>query len=155
MTNQYAPPKATVGDVSSGGAITNGMIASLGGTKTWVLLIGILLFIGAGFMVIAGLGMMAGGAAFGAQGSGGMIAVMGLLYIVLALLYIFPGIYLVKYSSAISRLVASGQTTDMESALDYQRKFWKFTGIIACIMLVFFVIGILAAISIPAFLATR
>ncbi len=158
MANHYAPPQSNVDDVAhSGQGITDEMMNALRGTKGWVLLIGILLLIGAAFMVLAGVGIMFAGAAVGTAsripGGGAMMTGMGFMYIVFALIYIFPGWFLIKYSSAIGRLLSSGQVGDMEDALNMQRKFWKFMGILSVIMMAFMVIGIIAAIALPAYMA--
>jgi uncharacterized membrane protein len=79
-----------------------------------------------------------------------MFAGMGIAYLLIALLYIFPALYLIKYSSAIGRLVSGGQEADMEAALHQQRKFWKFVGVLALIGTVLSVVGIVAAIALPA-----
>ena len=160
MANHYAPPQSNVDDVApSGQGVSGEMINALRGTKGWVRLMGILLLIGAAFMVLAGISIMFAGASVGAvsrmPGGGAMMAGMGLTYIVLAIIYIFPGWLLIKYASAIGRLIGSGQAGDMEDALHMQRKFWKFTGILSVIFLVIMVIGIIAAIALPLFMATK
>jgi hypothetical protein len=153
MSNQIAPPQANASDVSvASGPMTVVMVDALRGTKPWVLLIGILLFVGAVFSVIGGLGVMASSAMMGAARGGAPAAMfvgMGAMYLVVAVVYVFLGMYLVKYSSAIGRLVSGGQSGDMEDALRQQRKFWKLAGILILIMMVFAVLGIFAAIAIP------
>ena len=53
MNDQYNPPKAEVGSVNraTGTGLTTEMIDAMRGTKPWVLLIGIVLMISAGFML--------------------------------------------------------------------------------------------------------
>lgn len=154
MANPYAPPQANVGDRAPGeGAITEEMINALRGTKGWVLLIGILMFLGAALTSLGGIVAMFGSAMMGASVGGapaGMFIGMGVVYILMAVIYVFLGLYLVKYSSAISRLINSGQAVDLEAALQQQRKFWRLAGVLALIMIVFMVLGIIAAIAIPA-----
>lgn len=161
MTNHYAPPQANVDDVTPAGqAITGEMIEALRGTKGWVLLAGILTLIGAAFMVLGGIGMLFGSAFMGTAGGGGappaaVMAGMGAAYLIFAVIYIFPGWFLIKYSSAIGRLLGSGQARDLEDALHQQRKFWKLIGILIIVMLVFVVLGIIAAITLPALMLAR
>lgn len=153
MANHYAPPQANVDDVTAPGQmITDEMIESLRGTKGWVLLVGIMSLIGAAFMVLGGIGILFSSALMsGAAGgpSAAMLTGMGVGYIVLAVIYIFPGLFLIKYSSAIGRLLSSGQAQDMEDALNQQRKFWKLIGVLFLIFVVLFVVGMIAAISLP------
>jgi Family of unknown function (DUF5362) len=158
MANPYAPPLANVGDRAPGmDSITEEMISALRGTKRWVLLIGILMFLGAALTALGGIAALFGSAMMGAGVKGGLptgvMIGMGAVYILLAVIYVFLGLYLVGYSSAIGRLVGSGQAGDMEAALQQQRKFWRLAGVMALIMMVFMLLGIVAAIAIPAFMA--
>src|SRR5256714_8290280 len=104
MANQYAPPQANVADVAqAGSAITVRMVDAMRGTKPWVLLIGILLFLVAVFSAIGGLAAMTGMAMMAGAGAGtgapaGMFVGIGVVYLIASLIYIFLGIYLVKYS---------------------------------------------------------
>jgi hypothetical protein len=127
--------------------VTPGMINALRSTKPWTMLLAVLGFISIGFMVLAGLGMALFSSLIpGVRGQG---AVMGLVYIVMAVLYFFPALYLVKYSSAVERFLNTGMPADMESALTYQKSFWKFVGILSLIGIGFMILGIGAAITIP------
>ncbi len=153
MTDAYAAPQSDLAEPNANlGRITEEMVSALRGTKGWVLLIGILTLIGAAFMVLGALGMMLGGAMMGGEAKGmpqGMFAGIGVMYLVMAILYVFPAMYLLKYSSAIGRLVSDGQAADMEAALHQQRKFWKFVGVLALIGIVLMVVGVVAAIAVP------
>jgi hypothetical protein len=158
MANPYAPPLANVGDRTPGmDSITEEMIDALRGTKGWVLLIGILMFLGAALTALGGIAALFGSTMMGAVGvkgglpAGAMIG-MGAFYILAAVIYVFLGLHLVRYSSAIGRLAGSGQAGDMEAALEQQRKFWRLAGVLVLIMIVFMVLGIIAAIAIPAFM---
>ena len=158
MSSHYAPPGSAVADVElAGGNITGEMIEAMRGTKSWVMLIGVLMFIAAVFTVIAAVAMMFGGSMMGRTAAGApptaLFMGMGVAYLFFALIYVFLGLHLVKYSSAIGRLLASGQSADMEDALNQQRKFWKLSGVLALIMIVFFVIAMIAAIAIPSYMA--
>jgi len=159
MTDVYTPPQSDLNDRNSKqGAVTVEMVDALRGTKGWVLLVGILMYIGAAFMVIAAIGMILGGAAMGGTAKGmpaGMFAGMGVAYLLIALLYIFPATYLIKYSSAIGRLISDGQPANMEAALHQQRKFWKFVGVLSLIGVAVMVVGMVAAISVPMWMATH
>jgi len=151
MANHYAPPQAAVADVSRGGGISDEMLDALRGTKPWVLLIGIVLFVSSAFMVLGAFGMIAAGSMGGSPNGPprGVFAGMGVGYVIGAVIYIVMGVYLVKYSSAIGRLLQSGDGTDMEDALASQRKFWKLAGILTLVGIVLAVVGMGAAMVIP------
>lgn len=127
--------------------VTEHMINSLRATKPWTLFISILGFAGMAIMILAGLFMMVAGQFFMHQRPH-MMTAMGLLYIIMGVLYLFPMIYLYKYSSAIARFISLKQAFEMESALGYQKSFWKFVGIICLIMIIVAILGIIAAIGI-------
>jgi hypothetical protein len=143
--NPYSTPGSDVFAGSSavgGGEVTDGVIDQLQRTKGWVKFIGVMAFIGAAFMVVGGLVIMAGGAmggifsgdAGGALGAGFGFG-MGLMYIVMAILYIYPGMKLWAYGKRIDQLLQDRATLTLEAALNEQRSFWKFTGIMMIILL--------------------
>ena len=133
--------------LSSETKVTPGMINALRSTKPWTMLLAVLGFIAIGFMVLAGLGMALFSSIIpGFRGHGAMI---GLMYIVMSVLYFFPALFLVKYSTAVERFLRTGMAVDMEAALAYQKSFWKFVGILSLIGICFMILGIGAAVTIP------
>ncbi len=156
MDNPYQASSHSAYPASSGGSITPATLQALAGTKPWVRLCSVLGFIGAGFMIIAGLLMITTGAMAGlssqqSAGLAGLPVVMGIVYIAMSLLYLFPSLKLWQYGSAIVRLMSSNSTADLEAALDQQRAFWKFVGIMMIIMIAITLLamvgGILAGIA--------
>lgn len=131
--------------------VSPGIIQALAGTKPWVRLCSVMGFIGAGFMIIGGLMMMAGGAIggmsnSGLRGMGWVQTFMGAIYIVMSLMYLFPAVKLWKYGSAILRLMSTQSPGDLEQALEQQRGFWKFVGIVVLISLAMMLLGIVIAV---------
>lgn len=132
-------------------AVTQTMLDHLKATKPWVRFMSILMFICTAFMFIAGLLLMisfsmpAGmsGAAFG--------PIIGIIYWVMGLLYIAPGIFLFKFASSIDDLLKGGGDVALEMALGSQKSFWRFTGIVSlvviCLYGLFFLIAIISAAS--------
>jgi hypothetical protein len=124
----------------------------LDATRPWVRLVGIVLFVTAGILILAGLAVAVAGAGLGQLAS----VSLGLLYAVMSVLYIVPGLYLVRYAARIREFVSQGQrAVQLESALETQRAFWKFIGVMTAIGIVVSVVGVVAAIAIPSFLAAR
>ena len=69
-------------------------------------------------------------------------------YLVMAAIYALPLVYLIKYSSAISRLRYSPSTSNLEEAIDRQRSFWKVVGIMILVGIVLMVmLAIFASMS--------
>lgn len=138
--------------IPDNGTVTEPTKEALRGTKAWVKLVGILMFVGAaltvlGAVAVAAAGQM-GGSKFGTPHVA-LIVATGLVYLVIAAVYTFLGIYLLSYSRSISQLLNDGKVASLEMALQSQQKFWRLAGILALIMVVISVLGIIAAIVIP------
>ena len=129
--------------------ITSHMIDSMRSTRPWVMFLSVLGFISVGFMVLAAMIIMVVGSVLPQHFDGFPAALMGIMYIFMSFFYLVPSIYLFRYSSAIGRFLDSMAASEMESALSYQKSFWKFVGIVAIVMFVFAILGIIAAIAIP------
>jgi hypothetical protein len=132
-------------------AAAAGVQAILQGTKPWVRLVSILGFISAGFMILIGVALLALGAAGGFVGElGPQFGAIAVVYPIFGLLYLVPSVYLFQYASRIGQFISGGgQEVQLELALDSQRAFWKFVGILCIIGIVLMVLGMLAAIAIP------
>lgn len=159
MSNVYAPPDANVDDVHRGGSatVTAAIVESLRGTKGWVLLVAICLFLFAAFGVMGGVGMVAASAFIpagqGMPGGMGMILAMGAFYLLFAIIYGLLGWYLIRFHGAASRVVREAQVADLEVAMESQRKFWRMTGIMIVAGIVLMILFMGAAVMIPAFVA--
>jgi hypothetical protein len=123
---------------SSQGTVTPATYQALAATKPWVRLCSVMGFIGAGFMILGGIGMAISG--FLAPGGGiaaaGATTGVGIVYTILSLIYLIPSIKLWKYGSSILRLISSRSTADLDQAMNEQRGFWQFVGIMMLIMVI-------------------
>lgn len=155
--NPYSPPgeppatypRADVNyGAGSSAAVSDATVELLRQTRPWVILLSIFAFVGSGLMLLAGLFF----AAWGMLGPGakGSQAAIGLIYLPIALIYIYPGIKLWGFGAAISRLMTSRASGDLEDALDQQRSFWKFSGIASVVVLGFYAVGIVVLIAVGA-----
>jgi len=120
-------------------------------TRPWVKFLAVLGFIMAGLMfaaaalyIIMGLLMLVGGMSAGAPpGMGAAGAALGLgvglFYVALAVLYLFPPLFLWRYGNRISDYEMTRNVADLTEALRQQKAFWRFVGILA---LVFLILGI-------------
>lgn len=114
-------------------------------TQPWARLMGILGFISVAFMIVTGLGA----GVVGIVTRSPQAAVFLIVYPLMALLYVFPSLYLIRYANRIRDFVGQRQPAQLEAALDAQRAFWKFIGVLTLVMLVVAVMGIVLAILIP------
>ena len=138
-------------------AILNYIMKSLRATRPWTRLLSILGFIGTGFTIITGIAMIAGQNFIPVSDKAPPLAfaVMGVFYILASVFYLVPSIWLSRYSSAITAFLKGGDAIQLGNAIAYQKSFWKFVGIMVLVSFAFAIIGIIAAILIPAFLASK
>ena len=117
-------------------------------TKPWVRLISVMTFVGSAFMVLSGgflLLASIAGLAGGPGGPGGAElgiplngsgAVIGVIYIVMSFLYILPAVYLWRYANRIGSFDLERSPRALASALEAQKSFWRFCGIVIVVYLV-------------------
>ncbi len=120
--------------------------AILDATRPWVRLMGIVGYISVGIMIVAGVGAGLAGMAVGDVATASLMIV----YPLVAVLYIFPAMYLMRYASRINEFVATGQSQMLVAALDAQRSFWKYVAILTLVSLalglVFAVLAVMVGI---------
>lgn len=111
-------------------------------TKPWVRLISVMCFICAVFVALAGVVLLV----VRPRGMpGGIGAGIGLVYIVMATLYIAPGVFLWTYATRIGMFMRHTTPYTLASALESQKSFWKFVGIVTLIVLVVYLLIIVFA----------
>ena len=158
----YSSPSPNVSPVYTPvqGAITQGVLQQLAGTKPWVRFMAVLMFVGAGFMLLGALVALIAGGAMAASGkvpgfSAGMISAFAILYALMALIYIYPALKLWRYANQIAMLLVSGSVLDLEGALNQQRAFWKFLGIMVLAVFAIYIVAIIAMIVLGGFAAMK
>ncbi|HRO43425.1 MAG TPA: hypothetical protein PL009_11370 [Flavipsychrobacter sp.] len=123
-------------------------------TSRWTKFIAIIGFVFMGLLILLGLFMGLGLSAFsefyGSNGLGSTFGVgMMAVYFVIAVLYFFPIFYLYKYSVLIKPAIMGSNQQQFNLALSYQRRMFKFIGILFLIILglyaLMFVVGIIGA----------
>lgn len=122
----------------------------------WATFLSIMGFIFIGFLVLGALAMFAMGSAMGANtggmgGSMGMIgmlggATVGAIYLVIALLYFFPVMYLFKFASNAKKALSSNNTDQLTTSIENLKSHYKFMGILTIIGIVFYFIIFIVAI---------
>lgn len=148
--NPYAPPSAPVSASygSGDGQVSPLALQHLFRTQFWVRLISMVGLIGVSIWLITVLfafagfnGLMSRGLR-GREDSGFFEGPVALI-VVVVLFYLYPLIKLSKYASAIRRLRVSQSMADLEAALDQQRGFWRYVGIIVLLLAVCVILGLL------------
>ncbi len=124
-------------------------------TRPWVRFLSIVAFVMAGFMLVAGGAMFAIGVfgsmaarnrgELGPLGSAIGMSLASLLYMVMAILYVAPGVFLYRYANAIRDLKANNNDAALEGALKHQKSFWRYVGIFTVVGLIMAVVTIVLA----------
>lgn len=139
---------------SPGGAVGSAVVEQLARTKGWTRFFSILMWIGAVFLLLGGAVMVFMGLAAGATSGqieeqlaavGGGLGI-GVVYLVMAFFYIYPALKLGGYSSRIADLMNAPNEANLIAALNEQRAFWKYVGILMIVMFVFYAIAIVVMI---------
>jgi hypothetical protein len=75
---------------------------------------------------------------------------MGVMYLALAGGYVYPGVKLWSFGSAIGRLLSSRSTVDLEDALVQQKGYWKVLSIVVIVFVAMGILGFLAMVVVIA-----
>lgn len=128
-------PQAVLGH---GEVITPRIMAAMSQTRPWVTFFSVLGFLGAGFIGLGAIGI-------GFVGSGALEGgLIGFIYLVVAALYGVGANLLYRYRSSIASLERGSGMEALEDALEHQKSFWRFAGLMFAVMLginVLFVVG--------------
>lgn len=109
-------------------------------TVRWTKFIAIVGFVFLGLLVFLGILMLTGFSAlsevYGSTGMGGVAGIgFMFMYLFIALLYFFPIFYLYKYSVLIKPAIVNSNQEQFNSALSYQKRMYRFIGILFLIIL--------------------
>jgi hypothetical protein len=67
--------------------------------------------------------------------------------LVLSLLYLPPALFLWSYAGGIAELQRGGGQLALEKAIRSQKSFWKYVGILTCVVMGLYVIGVVALLG--------
>jgi len=113
-------------------------------TRPWLRLLGLALLLGAAVTVLIGLvlaaiGIVASGM-LGEEGEahvGPVLFLLGLALLPFSLVYVYPGIVLLRAASRIPGPGDAGAESAASASIDLQRRFWRYVGAAALLALAF------------------
>lgn len=117
-------------------------------TRPWVRLIGVVMWIMVVLMVLGSI-FMIGLAVVSGQAE---MFIAGPVYFVMAIIYGFLARWLNVYANRINSLSISESLSDLESALEGQKNFWRLAGIVTLVVLVIYALIIVLAVAAAAIL---
>jgi hypothetical protein len=111
----------------------------------WAKFLAICSFVGLGMMVLAGVAMII--LQFERQANGLSTVIMGLFYILMAVIYFFPAVYLYRFATASADAIEKLNEDTLEEGLENLKSLFRFTGILMIIMFSLYAVGIIAVIA--------
>lgn len=110
----------------------------------WMKFFALLGCVGIAFLVLCTILMMAVGSHIPMFSGMMSLRWFSLIYIVLAVLYVWPIIYLFRSSAAAKLAEESNDNVQMVEFLKNNRSFWKFCGILSIVMIALYVVFMIA-----------
>ena len=166
VENPWQTPQSdSVPEKVTQGALTGTMLRYLKEASPWLRFIGILGFIGCGFLALGGIIMLFAAGAITSVWSeawgdiaelgaySGVLstvfgATMTVYFLFFAVLFFFPSLFIYNFGSKIRGYMQSASDEDLEAALKNNKSLWKFLGILAIIQLAFIPVVIIVGIII-------
>lgn len=130
--------------------MTGVMLRYLREASPWLRFIGILGFIGCGFMVAGGLVaaiVMFAVASLADEFGGFPVGLIGLLYVALGAVAFFPARFTYYFGAKIRNYQLSNSEQDLEQAFKNNKSLWKFTGILCIVYLAFVPLAVIGGIA--------
>ena len=113
-------------------------------TSKWGKLLAIVGYIGLGFLVLLGFGVIIGFSIFsGIADVGFPLGIVGIFYILIAVLYYFPVNYLYKFSGQIKQGFNSNDQQSITTGFGNLKSLFKFMGIFTIVILSIYALGLI------------
>ena len=119
-------------------------VKDLNEARKWTMFLAILGFIATGFLVIAGLFM---GTIFSfipdTDLPGALGIILGIFYLVIAVVYFFPVLYLLQFSQKSKKAVEERDSNFLAEAIGRLKAHYKFIGIMTIVMMALYPVLVL------------
>ena len=136
--NPFRSPQTIDSSKGEAAPKLDGAVKMLQQTRPWVRSISVLMFFGSALMIFGGVFMMLGSAG-DRVGDRGLGVGIGLFYFIMSLFYIAPAWMLWNYAQRIARFERERTTDSLAAALEAQKSFWMFVGIVMLIGVLIYV----------------
>jgi uncharacterized membrane protein len=117
-------------------------------TAKWAKFLAIIGYIGIGFLVLFSLFMLFGMTALAGMFEALPLSLMGIIYLLMALLYYFPVNYLNKFANKAKRALADNDQDEINLAFKNLKSMFKFMGILTIVVLCLY--ALIIVVMIPA-----
>lgn len=114
----------------------------------WAKVLAIFGYVGMGFMILGGLGMLIGGSALGgsAASAGIPLSALSLIYFVIGAFYYMPVTYMYRMAKNLKEAVNDSTQTSLDLGISYLAKFFKFSGYMVIGIIILYVVIIIGVL---------
>ncbi|OQP60659.1 hypothetical protein A3860_32170 [Niastella vici] len=133
-------------------------ISYLGETARWAKFLSIVGFVASGVLII--LALFAGNifSSFSRLGNSDVLSssvgfggtLFSVIWIVIALLYFFPCLYLFNFSNKMQSALRNNDQTNLNAAFNNLKSCFKFVGILTIVFLSFYLLGTVVVVSVAS-----
>ncbi len=148
MEENYTPYNE---DVPAGLTLSAADLGYLREIKKWAKFLGIVGFVLTGLMVLLGFGMGTIMGSFSNEDIPIPGYVFGILYVLIALLYFFPSLFLYRYSTHLSAALARRDNQELTKAFSNEKSFFKFWAILMIVILIIYGLGFIGIMMMAMF----
>jgi hypothetical protein len=127
--------------------LTENSLVFMRETVKWAKFLAICSFVGLGLMVLVGVVFFF--LSVSAPGPAEMkfsTSAVGIFYILIAVLYFFPAMYLYRFATASAEAINTLNDDTLEEGLENLKSLFRFTGILMIIVLSLYAVGFILAI---------
>lgn len=126
-------------------SLTGESEALLSITARWSRFLGILTFVMTGIMFVCGLAIMLSASILSdyADFAGMPLQAMGIIYMTIAVVYLFPGMFLYRYAERMRAALANRDEAVLTDAFRQHKKLFKFMGVWGIIGIAMILLGII------------
>lgn len=116
--------------------LTSESIVYLSETRKWTMFFAILGFIGIGFLAIGFIALAIIGTIGGLMGGmeSAVFGVLAVVYLIIGVLYFFPVLYLLKFSTNMKAALEQTKQSKLTDAFLYLKSHYKFMGIFTIVV---------------------
>ena len=130
--------------------LSNDSVNSLMITRKWTMFFSVLGFIGVGFMFLFAVIMLVAfliGSNFGGIYEGWVLILLAIAYVALSVVYIFPMLWLMKFSTNMQKALEQTSENKLTEAFRYLKSHFKFMGILVIVLFgIYVLVGLVAGI---------
>jgi hypothetical protein len=132
-------------DAGNGLSLSNDARFFLHEAARWAKFLAILGFIGAGFLVLVGLGAIAMSSALSSEFSalGFSPVFIGFLYLIIAVVYLFPSLFMYNFANRAQGAVRSNSSSLLTEGMGFLRSTFRFYGIAAIVFIAVYLLFLL------------